>query len=270
MRLSVLMSVYKNETVENFSRAMDSVLTQSVQPDQIVLVRDGEVPEALQTCIDSYVTNYALFKYIPLEVNGGLGNALRIGLDACDGEIVARMDTDDICADGRFEKQLKFLNDNPEIDVVGGQIEEFIGEESNIVAKRFVPQTDEKIKQFLKTRCPFNHPAVAFRKASVLAVGSYEPFFLLEDYYLWCKMAMGGCKFANLSDTLVYMRMTEDSYRRRGGMKYFRSFKKLEKFKKQKKMIGFWKYHKNLFVRFAQGIMPSAIRQKIYKQIRKK
>ncbi len=269
MQFSVLMSVYKNETVDNFCCAMDSVLSQSLIPDEIVLIRDGEVPEYLQGTIDRYVRENGNITYIPLEKNGGLGNALRVGLAHAKYGIIARMDTDDICAEGRFETQIRFLKENPDVDIVGGQVEEFIGEESNIVAKRSVPLTDGEIKKFLKGRCPFNHPTVMFRKEAVEKVGGYEDFYLLEDYYLWCKMAVAGLVLANVEKTLVYMRMSEDSYRRRGGKKYYQSLKALECYKRKNGLIGFWKYRKNLFVRFMQCYLPNGIRERIYKKMRK-
>jgi glycosyltransferase involved in cell wall biosynthesis len=203
-----------------------------------------------------------------LEKNGGLGNALRVGLAQAKHEIVARMDTDDICADGRFETQIRYLQEHPEVDLVGGQIEEFIGDEENIVAKRTVPLTDAEIKKYLAVRCPFNHPTVAFRKNVVEKVGGYADFYLLEDYYLWCRMAVAGCVLANVEQTLVYMRMTEGSYRRRGGKKYYQSLKKLEQYKRKNGITGFWKYRKNLFVRFMQCHLPNVIRERVYKKMR--
>ena len=179
------------------------------------------------------------------------------------------MDTDDICVDGRFETQMRYLEDHPEVDIVGGQIEEFIGDETNIVAKRNVPLTDGEIKKCLAGRCPFNHPSVAFRKSAVEKVGGYADFYLLEDYYLWCRMAVAGCILANVEQTLVLMRTTEDSYRRRGGKKYYHSLKKLEKYKRENGITGFWKYRKNVFIRFMQCHLPNGVRGWVYKKMRK-
>ena len=107
MKFSVLISVYKNEKVEYFCQAIDSLFNQTAVPDQIVLVRDGEVYKELQEAIDGYVCKYSeVFTYVPLEKNGGLGNALRCGLSYCRNELVARMDSDDISLKDRFEKQL--------------------------------------------------------------------------------------------------------------------------------------------------------------------
>ena len=125
MKFSVLMSVYKNEKPEYFRAALESVLSQTMMPDEIILIRDGEVPVELQNVIDSFVNgNKTLFTYIPLDKNGGLGNALNIGLKEAKNELVARVDTDDICVPTRFEKQVTFMIAHPDISVCGGQIYE--------------------------------------------------------------------------------------------------------------------------------------------------
>ena len=268
MRVSVLASIYKNEKAENFREAMDSIINQTRKPDEIVLVRDGQVPEELQSVIDEYVQGNEMFKYVPLEENGGLGNALKVGLEHATGELIARMDTDDISAPDRLEKQIRFMEEHPEISVLGGEVEEFIGTVENIVAQKFVPCEDDEIKEFIKLRNPFNHPTVIFRKEAVDSVGGYVELHYLEDYYLWCRMAVNGHKFANLPDTLVYMRTDENTYRRRGGMEYYRSYKQLEKYKYDEGITDFWDYGKALFVRYAQAVMPNDLRKVIYKGIR--
>ena len=113
MKFSVLISVYKNEKAEYFKQSLDSILNQTAVPEQIVLVRDGLVYSELQTVIDDYVDKYPdIFTYLPLEENGGLGNALRLGLTYCRNEIVARMDSDDISLPDRCEKEVKLFEKN--------------------------------------------------------------------------------------------------------------------------------------------------------------
>ncbi|MBQ8429324.1 MAG: glycosyltransferase [Clostridia bacterium] len=269
MKFSVLMSIYKNESPEYFQRAMESVLTQTLPPDEIVLVRDGEVPQELQTVIDGYTQN-PIVKYCPLAQNVGLGNALNEGLKQVSHEIVARMDTDDICAPERFEKQIKFLEENPKVVLVGGQITEFIGEESNVLTVREVPCTDAEIRNFIKTRNPFNHQTVTFRKSAVDAVGGYVELHFLEDYYLWCRMCVHGGEFANLPEVLVNVRTGEDLYKRRGGWKYFKNYRRLENYKKKSGIIGGFKRFKNLCLRFAQSCTPNFVRKWGYNHLARK
>jgi glycosyltransferase involved in cell wall biosynthesis len=272
MKYSVLMSVYKNEKVEYFKQAIESLLNQTAFPDEIVLVRDGAVYEELQGTIDSYVNEYPnLFTYLPLEENGGLGNALRYGLPYCRNELIGRMDTDDISVPNRFESQLEFMQNNPDVDIVGGNIAEFIGSPDQIVQYRVVYSTHDEIVNDITNRSPMNHVTVMFKKSAVLKAGNYESFYQFEDWYLWVKMYLSGCKFANLNDNLVNVRIFDMSARR-GGMKYYKSCKRLLKIMKQNKIIGTFKYVKVNVVRFiGYVLLPNKLRSFLYtKMLRKK
>ncbi len=271
MKYSVLMSVYKNEKVEYFKEAIESLLNQTVPPDEIVLVRDGAVYDELQSAIDEYVSAHPeLFTYLPLEENGGLGKALGYGLPYCRNELVGRMDTDDICAPDRFEKQLEYMKSNPEVDLVSGNIAEFLDSIEIIQDYRVVPTTHEEIVEMLKSRSPFNHQTVFFKKEAVLKAGNYESFYLFEDWYLWVRMYLAGCKFANLDMVLCYAR-TEEMHARRGGMKYYKSCKNLLKFMKQNKVIGTFKYLKISAVRFiGYVLLPNKLRAWAYKKMLRK
>lgn len=267
MKYSVLMSVYKNEIVEYFIQAVESLLNQTIQPEQIVLVRDGGVYEELQNVIDKYVNEYPdVFTYLPLEQNGGLGNALRYGLTYCRNELIGRMDTDDISVPDRFEKQLEFMKNNPDVDIVGGNISEFTNEPTEIVDYRIVPQTHGDICLYLKSRSPFNHVTVMFKKSALEKAGSYESFYLFEDWYLWVKMYLSGAKFANINVVLVNVRIS-DMANRRGGMKYYRSCVKLLNYMKKNQVIGWGKYAKTCVVRFCGYVLlPNKMREWAYKK----
>lgn len=267
MKYSVLMSVYKNEKVEYFIQAVASLLNQTIQPEQIVLVRDGGVYEKLQNVIDKYVNEYPdVFTYLPLEQNGGLGNALRYGLTYCRNELIGRMDTDDISVPDRFEKQIEFMKNNPDVDIVGGNISEFTNEPTEIVDHRIVPQTHEEICLYLKSRSPFNHMTVMFKKSALEKAGSYESFYLFEDWYLWVKMYLSGAKFANINAVLVNVRIS-DMTKRRGGMKYYRSCVKLLNYMKKNQVIGFGKYAKTCTVRFCGYVLlPNKVRKWAYQK----
>ncbi len=271
MKFSVLMSVYRKEKREYFVEAMESVLNQTVLPDEIVLVRDGIVPEELQSVIDEYREKYKCICYIPLEENKGLWNALNIGVNEAKNELIARMDTDDICVPNRFELQLNYFQEHPEVDVCGGQIVEFIDEIENLSGKRVVPCTHEEILQYLKARCPFNHVTVMYKKSAVLAAGNYLELPLVEDYYLWCRMAQNGSVFANLPETLTYVRIGEEMFQRRGGLRYYKCCKALEKYKLKNKMITRTRYIKNVLARFiVQVLMPNRLRSWTLKKFARK
>ena len=227
MKFSVLMSVYFRETASNLNQALESLVHQSIRPNEILLVKDGPLTEDLDVVINAFDEKYPeILKIVTLKVNKGLGNALAVGLEACRFELIARMDSDDISGYFRFERQISFLRKNPDIDVVGCTLKEFsenIGD-SNVI-KRCPEFHDDMIKR-IKLRSPMNHATIIFRKSKILNAGGYKGNTLLfEDYALFIRLWQGGLRFYNLPDTLYYMRITSslESIRRRCGMKYVTS-----------------------------------------------
>ena len=258
---SVATSVYKNDNPIFFSHALESITDkQTIKPDEVVLVVDGPVPDEIDSVVEEFSSRYN-FKVIRLDENEGLGNALRIAVENCSNDLVARMDSDDIASENRFELQLNFLNKNPYVSIVGGVISEFIGEESNIVGYRVVPSTNEQIKAFLKKRCPFNHMTVMFRKKDVIEVGNYQDWFYNEDYFLWIRLAIANKQFANIPEVLVNVRTGKDLYKRRGGWKYFKSEKEIQHYMRVNRVISFPRYSINVLKRFLiQVVSPSWFR----------
>lgn len=269
---SVLMSIYKGEKVDNFVDAFESIINQTLKPSEIILVRDGQVYEELQNKIDEYLKSYGeIITYIPLEENKGLGNALNIGVSVAKNDLIARMDTDDIAILNRFEMQYDFMKNNEDIDIVGTHINEFIEDKSEVLCQRKVPLDHQEICKVLKSINPFNHMTVMFRKKAVLKAGNYLDLHYLEDYYLWCRMYLSGAKFANIDDVSVNARVGGDMVRRRGGYKYFCSYKKLKKFMLKNKMISLGNYLFILFYRFnIQVLCPNKLRGYIIRKFARK
>ncbi len=272
MNYSFLTSVYRNTKESEMRECVESMLSQTVPPEQVVIVIDGPVPDELKEYIDSLSQSMSeVFTVLPLEENVGLGLALQKGLEVCRNEIVARMDTDDICVKDRMEKQLARLSEDETLSIVGSDIAEFIGTTDNVVSVRDVPQSHEEICEYLKKRCPFNHMTVTFRKSEVEKAGSYQPWYLDEDSYLWVRMYLAGCKFANIGENLVFARVDESSFRRRGGIKYYRSERDLFRFMRKNKIITWWQYKKAKWVRFiVQVLMPNGMREWFFKKFARK
>lgn len=271
-KYSVLMSLYVKEDADNFRIAINSMINQTIPPEEIVLVEDGPLTDALYSVInETRDTHPGLITSVVHEKNQGLGPALQHGLEAARNEIVARMDTDDIAVLDRCEKQLNFMSTHPDVTIVGGQIEEFIGEVTNVVGKREVPTSDNELKEFLKKRCPFNHMTVMFRKADILDVGNYQEWFWNEDFYLWIRLALANKKFANLPETLVMVRTGADMYQRRGGKKYFVSEKNIQKFMLKNGLIGYPRYFINVSERLVlQVLMPNWLRGIVFRMFARK
>lgn len=270
---SVVMSVYRNDKAEFFLRALNSITNlQTIKPSEIILVVDGPIQSEVDEVIKNFDReNPDLLKILRLKENGGLGNALRLAIENASFELIARMDSDDISAPNRFEQQIEFFKNNPTVDIVGGDISEFIGDEENIIAYRKVPMSDEKIKDYMKKRCPFNHVSVMYKKMAVQKAGGYLDLFWNEDYYLWIRMLECGAIMANTGTVLVNVRTGKDMYKRRGGWRYFKSEKYLQKYMMKHKIIGIFTYIANLTKRFlVQVLLPDKIRGYIFRRFARK
>lgn len=264
-QFSVSMCVYGGDHPAWFSAAVDSIVNQTVKPDEIVIVVDGPVPDELGAVLARYEEK-PTFKIIRLPENHGHGYARRIGLQSCSFDLVALMDADDISLPDRFEKQLPYFDG--EVDIVGGNIAEFVGEPTNIVGRRIVPSDDGQIKAYLKKRCPMNQVTVMFKKSAVEQVGGYIDWYCEEDYYLWLRMFLAGMRFANVPDILVNVRVGEEMYGRRGGLKYFKSEAKLQTYMLKHRVIGLGRYLLNVAERFViQILMPNRIRGWVFKKL---
>lgn len=222
--ISVLMSVYYKESPLNLSQAIESVLNQTLSPSEIVLVKDGPVTVELNDVIATYsVSAPIFFKVIELSENQGLGYALNIGLQNCSYDIVARMDSDDICKPHRFKEQYNFLLENDEIAVLGSNIEEFNLEPGDLKRFKTLPETHEELVRHIRFRSPFNHPSIMFRKQAVIDAGNYSNEILLfEDYTLFLRLMLKGYRFHNLQKSLLFFRVGNgiDTIKRRSGMHY--------------------------------------------------
>lgn len=265
---SVLMSVYYKEKPKFLARALDSMFNQSVAPDEVVIVEDGPLTDGLYGVLNEYSEKYTnRFKRVVNETNLGLGKALNRGLEACKNEIVARMDTDDISKPERCEKQLQMFLEIPDLDVVGTNIAEFTDNPENVCSVREVPAEHNEICTFLKKRCPFNHMTVMFKKSSVIGAGGYLDWHFNEDYYLWIRMFLADCRFANIAEELVNARVGKDMFARRGGYKYYKSEKELFKYMYKHKIISWFAYQKAKFIRFVvQVLMTNKTRQWFFKK----
>lgn len=261
---SVLMSVYYKEKAENLSEAIQSMYDQTIRTDDFILVCDGPLNNELDAVISEMQQKFGgCFHVHRLEKNQGLGKALNYGLKQCKNELVARMDSDDISRKERCEKQIDVFNLHPEISICSGTVEEFEKDINLIIGIRRVPETENEIIKYSKTRNPFNHPAVMFKKSSVLKAGGYsEKFHLFEDYYLWIRMLLKGCKGRNIPETILYMRSGEEMYKRRGGMLYAKELLRFHSWMKDNNWIT-WKH-------FVCGAIPHAVVCGMPNQMRKR
>ena len=212
---SVLMSVHPKENPEYLRHSIQSMMEQSVPPVEFVLVQNGLLTQELQMVIKDFPS----LQKIALKENLGIGKALAIGLQYCKCSLVASMDSDDIAMPNRCELQLRAFALDPQLDLVGGQVVEFIPGKTYKVGKS-VPLSMEEIIEFSKKRNPINHMTVMFKKESVIRAQNYQDCPNFEDYDLWIRMIQSGMKMCNLPSILAQVRLAEDGYSKRGGLSY--------------------------------------------------
>jgi glycosyltransferase involved in cell wall biosynthesis len=217
-KIAVLLPVYKNDSIDFLKKSVGSILEQTIRDFHIYIGVDGPVGPNLDECLKTFDQEINI-TVVRFEVNRGLACVLNDLLDICfkEGyEYIARMDADDISLPDRLEKQLRFLQEHPEIDVVGGAIEE-IDEKGNLRGKKVqYPLTNEDCRRFFRYRDPLAHPAVMFRNSFFKKAKGYRSEYRKnQDTMLWFDGFMNGCIFANLPETVLYFRITDDFYKSR-------------------------------------------------------
>lgn len=274
---SVLMSVYKGEKAENLRIAMNSMWNQTVPTNDFVLICDGPLTPELDAVIEEMeAAHHNTLRVVRFEENHGLGYALQIGVKECKNGFIARMDSDDISRPERCEKQLVVLTAHPELSICGSLIEEFTEIESgaavptSISACRVVPEKADEILEFAKKRNPFNHVTVMYRKEAVLIAGNYQDVRYMQDYYLWIYMLIAGFKGYNIQESLVWVRVDGNMFKRRSGRLYRNIQLNLFKYMKNQGFISSFQYIKSSILRAGSSIAPNWLRQFMFKIVLRK
>ena len=265
------MSVYFKENPNWLEYSIESMMNQTVKPDEFVLVEDGPLTEELDSVVEKYAEKYPkIFNVVKIEKNGGLGPALKLGVENCRNEYIARMDSDDYSVPNRIEKEFEIFEKDSTIGMVGSNVSEFIDNIQNVICNVVLPEENEDIIRFSKKRNPFRHPSVMFKKSEVIKAENYREYYLCEDYDMWLRMIRNNCKCYNIQENLVYMRISDDFYKRRGGIKYLKS---INKFKKEQMTLGYFtkmEYLKSIIPHAIVCLMPNFMRDFVYKKLLRK
>ena len=265
------MSVYHKENPTWFDESIKSMFEQTIKPSEFVLVEDGPLTKELYGVVEKYKTKYPKeFRVVAIEKNVGLGPALKKGVEECSNEYIARMDSDDYSMPQRIEKEFEIFEKYSDIGMVGTNVSEFIDSIDNVVCNVILPETNDDIIKFSKSRNPFRHPSVMFKKSAVVNAGNYREYYLCEDYDMWLRMIRNNCNCYNIQENLVYMRISDDFYKRRGGIKYLKS---INKFKKEQMTLGYFtkmEYLKSIIPHAIVCLMPNFMRDLIYKKLLRK
>ena len=264
------MPIYEKEKEDNVKQAIESIIDQTFKPDEFVIVQDGIITNSLECLIETYKEKFpGMIKIVKVKEKSTLGKALAIGVKNCKNEYIARMDADDVAINTRLEKQVEILENNPEIDILGGIIEEYDENMEKKVGIRNVPIETESIRKFIKYQCPFNHSTVIFKKSTILKIGNYKDI-PIEDYELWARMLKNNCVMKNCNEVLVKYRTSREMYKRRSGVKRIKDLIRIEKILLEYGIINRLQFTFNVFFRMLFAILPVNFKIIMYKLIRGK
>lgn len=263
---SVLMSVYYKEKPEWLRQAIESMLNQTIVTNDFVIVCDGILTDELYSILDYFdEENPGLFQILKREKNYGLGPSLAYGIEFCKNELIARMDSDDICKENRCEIQLKYFQENPNLDMVGCWENEFEEDNNNPIAVHMVPSGIENVSKFMRRRCAVLHPTVIYKKSAVIKSGNYHDVRLFEDYDLFMRMIVEcKCNADNVPEALYDLRVNDNFYKRRGGFKYMKTIVKFKKEQRKKGYMSFKDYIISCWTQRIVCLMPNKMRKWFY------
>lgn len=267
MQFTILQSVYKNDKPEFLDQCFESIKSNSLQPVKIVLVKDGSISTELDSIINKW-SELLPIQVVGYEENHGLAYALNYGLQFVETELVARMDSDDICYSDRFEKQISYLMSNPNISLLSGYIDEFNFDSNVIASTRTVPLENAEIANSLKKRNAFNHMAVIFKKSAIIEAGGYQEVPYFEDYDLWVRIVQKGFYVANIPEKLVKARIGNDMIGRRHGISYAKHEIFFLKRQLERSFISKKEYRKLILLRVPVRLLPKWGLKLVYKFLR--
>jgi glycosyltransferase involved in cell wall biosynthesis len=205
--VSVVMPVYNAE--KYLRQAIESILNQVFDNFEFIIINDGSTDSSVEI-IKSYKDPRIIL--IENQINRGLVYSLNKGLDASRGDFIARMDADDISLPHRLQRQVNFLNDNPDIGVVGTAYLPIDEYKNPVLPPMFRPEYPAGAKWYLLLGSPLGHPTAMYRKALIQEAGGYhEGYSHAEDYELWTRMSQ-ITKICSIKDICLLYRIT-DKYR---------------------------------------------------------
>ena len=264
MQFTILQSVYKNDKPEFLDQCLESIKNNSLQPEKIVLVKDGPISIELDSCINKWAEILPI-RFVGYEENRGLAYALNYGLQFVETELVARMDSDDICYSDRFEKQVLQFEVDKKLVVLGAGIEEFYCSkelEASHHSIRLYPKRTVRSSMTLYKGTPVAHPTVMMRTAILKEFGYAESTCCNEDIELWFRLLAAGYEIRTLQVPLLRFRITDDTFRRRS------LAKSLDEFQIYSRALldfnGLQKEHAYLLFRLASRLLSPALIRRIY------
>ena len=253
---TVLISIYKNNSIIEVINLIKSIKSQNLYPNEIIFIYDGPIKAE----IDKIIKSLKNLKIIYNKKNIGLGASLRKGILAAKCEIIIRSDVDDISLPSRFKELIKAYTTNKNVDIIGSLQEEIYNKKSYI---KNLPCENEIIREKIIYRNYINHPTVLLKKKKILQAGNYENVgrYLdcnnFEDYYLWLKMLKKNAIFKNIPRVLVKSYVNKNFYYRRHSKYVISNYKIFLKKSYKNKILTKWQFYLNLFIRNLIYTLPT-------------
>lgn len=250
--VSIIMSVY-NEEKQWLIKAIESIINQTYTNIEFIIVLDNPNNIILKDIIDKYKNLDNRIICIYNEKNIGLTRSLNKALKLATGELIARMDADDISVKDRIEIQVKFLLDNPQVDLVGSNMI-LINEEDEVISDKEVVMTKfSSISRGLKYVNLFNHPTWMFRSKVLEKVPEYNEVPMAEDYDFICRLVVKGFVCVNIQDNLLCYRLRTSSISRSNELYQKKVALYLAKVYKK----GLKKQDMSINIEYVKGLRPS-------------
>lgn len=196
-----------NEPPAIVRTSLESIRNQTFGDFECIVVDESTRPELADAC-RAICEEDPRFIYVHPTERLGLPRSLNLALSKSRGSLIARFDSDDICAPERLALQVAFLQAHPEISVVGGCLD-IIDESGNKTAHRKYPEQPDEVAKGMHWTTTVAHPTVMYRKVAYESHGGYNPAFRFsEDLDLWLRWLNAGLRFANLPQVLVQYRQS--------------------------------------------------------------
>lgn len=227
MTISVIISTYHKERPDYLDVALKSLWTDQIRkPDQIVLVEDGPLTSELDAIVNKWkeIIGDIVLCVICNKDNRGLASSLNDAIEASTGELIARMDSDDVCCPDRFLLQEQYMTKHPEVDILGGALREF-NDEGTLNNVRVYPYTNEEVQACMHRMSPLGHPTVMFRKRFFDEGFRYSnKYHICEDVTMWYDAVAAGKVINNIPNVVLNFRRNDSTMLRRSREKAWSEF----------------------------------------------
>ncbi len=265
-RTSVLMAVYHRVQPDHFAQALESMFTQTLAPDEIIVVEDGPLGAPLLEVLAGFEGRDIPLVRVALPENRGSAIAAQAGLEVARHPWIVRMDADDISVPERLQTQMTVLREGG-IDVIGSAMLEFDGDATNVVGTRSLPLEHDAIVRYARINSPVNNPSAVIRREHLLAVGGYRPVPFMEDYDVFARLLAHGSRFRNLAEPLVLFRAGAAMFQRRAAPGMLRAERLMQRNLVSYGLVSRPRSWGNVLVRSAFRALPRQALQRTYRSL---